>query len=95
MSEADHRRLWILAGSRPWTVTTARAHLAGGDTFWISDAVPPDMTGSAAMQARRLLGCEIGVLVCDAYGGFDPEAFDVNAINRAFHGGWGPSRQSS
>jgi len=26
---------------------------------------------------------------------FDPEAFDVNAINRAFHGGWGPSRQSS
>ena len=25
---------------------------------------------------------------------FDPEAFDVNAINRAFHGGWGPSRRS-
>ena len=75
MSEADHRRLWILAGSRPWTVTTARAHLAGGDTFWISDAVPPDMTGSAAVQARRLLGCEIDVLVFDAYAGFDPEAF--------------------
>jgi len=27
-------------------------------------------------------------------GPFDPEAFDVNAINRAFHGGWGPSRRS-
>jgi hypothetical protein len=25
---------------------------------------------------------------------FDPEAFDVNAINRAFHGGWEPSKRS-
>ncbi len=25
-------------------------------------------------------------------GGHDPEAFDVQEINRAFHGGWGPSR---
>ena len=25
---------------------------------------------------------------------FDPEAFDVNAINRAFHSGWGPSTRS-
>jgi Plasmid pRiA4b ORF-3-like protein len=25
---------------------------------------------------------------------FDPEAFDANAINRAFHGGWGPSRRT-
>lgn len=23
---------------------------------------------------------------------FDPDAFDVQAINRAFHGGWGPAR---
>jgi hypothetical protein len=25
---------------------------------------------------------------------FDPEAFDVNAINRAFHGGWAPPRRT-
>lgn len=25
---------------------------------------------------------------------FDPEAFDVNAINRAFHGGWDPSKRT-
>jgi hypothetical protein len=23
---------------------------------------------------------------------FEPEAFDVNAINRVFHGGWKPSK---
>lgn len=75
MSEVGRRRLWVLAGSRPWAVATAREHLAGGDTFWISDAVPQDFTGSVAAQARRLLGREIDVLVFDAYAGFDPEAF--------------------
>jgi len=27
-------------------------------------------------------------------GSFDPEAFDVQAINRAFHGGWAPATQT-
>jgi hypothetical protein len=25
-------------------------------------------------------------------GSFDPEAFDVQEINRLFHGGWGPAK---
>jgi hypothetical protein len=27
-------------------------------------------------------------------GPLDPEIFDVNAINRVFHGGWEPSKRS-
>jgi hypothetical protein len=27
-----------------------------------------------------------------AGGGFDAAAFDVQEINRTFHGGWGPTR---
>lgn len=75
MSEPQHRRLWVLAGSRQWATEAARRYLDGGAAFWIGDPVLPGVAGCTAGQSRRLLGSEIDVLVFDAHAGFDPEAF--------------------
>jgi len=78
---ANHRLTLVLCGERDWTVAAVRAAAAGagggrGDesAVWLSDrALDPDARPLHA--ATQLLGGECGLLIYDAWSGFDPDGF--------------------
>ena len=75
---AGHRLILMLSGDRDWTAVAARAAAAAVDledaAVWLSDRAI--VTGTAPLEsATRLLGGECGVLIYDAWSGFDPDGF--------------------
>ena len=74
---AQHRLMLVLSGEAEWTAARARiivAALPGRSTIWLSDR--PGQAGALPLRsAHRLPGSELGLLVYDAQGGFDPDGF--------------------
>ena len=85
---ARHRLTLVLSGDRDWTTVAARAAVAAVDpddaAVWLSDrAIVP---GTAPLESgTRLLGAECGLLIYDAWSGFDPDGF--GAATGALRGG--------
>ena len=77
-------------------------HPPGARYPWVlrgARACPPEDVGGVGGYARFLhvMGASRHPEheeMMEWHGGpFDPEAFDAQALNRAFHGGWGPTKQ--
>ena len=73
-----HRCALVLTGPRG--AMADRAHslvtaLQCRDVGWFSDRAPPGISPLGSDTAVQLLGGELGVLVFDAWAGFDPDAF--------------------
>jgi tRNA(Met) cytidine acetyltransferase len=83
-----HRQLLVLSGDHPWCLNQASAvlhHLDIADCLWIGE---PGIAGTGSInnqQALSYLGQEYGLLVYDAYAGFDPDAF--GALSGTLRGG--------
>ena len=83
---ANHRLTLVLSGSAIWTVAAARSAVAAlmdspvdSGTVWLTDRIlwdgdhPP---GALPLSAgTRLIGGECGLLIYDAWSGFDPDGF--------------------
>lgn len=84
---ANHRLTILLSGDALWTRNGARRLLAALPELspvWLGDeASAPDVL--ALRAAFGLLGCDLDLLVYDAHGGFDPDAF--GAATGAIQGG--------
>lgn len=77
-------------------------HPAGARYPWVlggARACPPEDVGGVGGYARFLEAMREPrhpehVEMMEWHGGpFDPAAFDAQALNRAFHGGWAPAQQ--
>jgi tRNA(Met) cytidine acetyltransferase len=83
-----HRLTLVLSGDPDWTAAAARAVVAAvgreSPVFWISDR-PLDPGVRPLAAATRLLGGECGLLIYDAWSGFDPDGF--GAVTGTLRGG--------
>ncbi len=83
-----HRLTLVLSGDPDWTAAAACAVVAaiGCDrpVFWLSDR-PLDPGVRPLAAGARLLGGECGLLVYDAWSGFDPDGF--GAVTGTLRGG--------
>ncbi len=80
-----HRLALVLSGGPDWTLAAARgavSALALGDdstALWLTDRVlvdpPSGITTAPIASGTRLVGGESGLLVYDAWSGFDPDGF--------------------
>lgn len=88
--QSRHRGLVHLSGTPSLTRRRAQAlirALAPGDALWVGapeevardEAMPASVTWLAMPKARGRLGGEQGMVVFDAHGGFDPDAFGALA----------------
>jgi tRNA(Met) cytidine acetyltransferase len=71
----------VLVGDPDWTQSETTAIIAnqgGIKTAWLSGRLPREGSCRPLEAAYGLLGGEIDVLVYDAYGGFDPNAFGAS-----------------
>lgn len=77
-------------------------HPPGARYPWVlggARACPPEDVGGVGgyahfLQVMRAPRHPEHVEMMEWHGGpFDPEAFDVQALNRAFHGGWAPAKR--
>ncbi len=75
-----HRQLWILAGERHWSQSTARimAHQHKA-RLWITDEAPKGEPQRNPQQAQQTLGQELDLLVFDIWAGLDPDALAATA----------------
>jgi len=83
-----HRLTLVLSGDPDWTAAAARSVVAAvgreSPVFWISDR-PLDPGVRPLAAATRLLGGECGLLIYDAWSGFDPDGF--GAVTGTLRGG--------
>jgi tRNA(Met) cytidine acetyltransferase len=83
-----HRLTLVLSGDPDWTAVAARSVVAAvgreSPVFWISDR-PLDPGVRPLAAATRLLGGECGLLIYDAWSGFDPDGF--GAVTGTLRGG--------
>lgn len=88
-AEVDfHRRLLVLSGKRDWCRQTASelvTTLPLTDTYWVGESAPDGITHVNNRHAQGLLGTETGLLVYDAFSGFDADAF--GALTGTLRGG--------
>jgi tRNA(Met) cytidine acetyltransferase len=83
---ARQRRAVVIAGTPEWTIRAAETCLraTGGCELWLSDR-PLERDQLSLSSGTKLLGRELGCLVYDAHGGFDPDAF--GAASGSLRGG--------
>ncbi|MCU7920726.1 MAG: GNAT family N-acetyltransferase [Candidatus Thiodiazotropha sp. (ex Epidulcina cf. delphinae)] len=83
-----HRRLVVLSGKEAWCTEQAvrvAQSLNQPDSLWIGDHGPDWIQTSTNSQALEQLGGECGLLIYNAYSGFDPNAF--GALSGSLRGG--------
>ncbi|MCU7890772.1 MAG: GNAT family N-acetyltransferase [Candidatus Thiodiazotropha sp. (ex Ustalcina ferruginea)] len=86
--QTRHRALLVLSGKQAWCVERANAivkHLNVPDCIWIGDPGSDGIHALTNVQALEQLGKECGLLVYNAYAGFDPDAF--GALSGTLRGG--------
>ena len=79
---ASHRRLLMLAGEHGWGLAAAAAitrDRPAESVFWVGRDAPAGITPMRGEEVLRLLGTESGLLVMDAWSGFDADAFGAGA----------------
>jgi tRNA(Met) cytidine acetyltransferase len=81
---AAPRQTLVLAGEADWS-RQAAASLLAGEVLWVGDEAPGGVSRLSGKRARDYLGRECDLLVVDAHGGFDPDAF--GAVSGALRGG--------
>ncbi|MES9993930.1 MAG: GNAT family N-acetyltransferase [Candidatus Thiodiazotropha sp.] len=87
-TQRDHRALLVFAGDSAWCTTQAAAALRRlkiEDYLWIGEPAAEDIRTLNNEQALECLGRECGLLVYNAFAGFDPNAF--GAISGTLRGG--------
>ena len=82
VSEARHRGMIVLAGSRAWAVGVARSTidlLDAQSVLWFTDQTPqaplPTVEYRPINKALRHLGSEQTLIVWDAFAGLHPDGF--------------------
>ncbi|MCU7905046.1 MAG: GNAT family N-acetyltransferase [Candidatus Thiodiazotropha sp. (ex Epidulcina cf. delphinae)] len=83
-----HRHLLVLSGKQAWCIEQAGRvvlSLNEPDSLWIGSHGPDRIKVSTNTQALKLLGGECGLLIYNAYSGFDPDAF--GALSGTLRGG--------
>ncbi|MFI9652511.1 GNAT family N-acetyltransferase [Guyparkeria sp. GHLCS8-2] len=75
---AGHRLPVLLAGSRDWALTAAKA-LVNADTLWVGPDAPPTIHSLGFRRTRESLGGEYDRVVFNALSGFDPDALGAVA----------------
>ncbi|MCU7876986.1 MAG: GNAT family N-acetyltransferase [Candidatus Thiodiazotropha sp. (ex Lucinoma borealis)] len=86
--QTRHRALLVLSGKEAWCIKQASAiakQLNVPDYLWIGDPGPDGIHALTNAQALEQLGRECGLLVYNAYTGFDPDAF--GALSGTLRGG--------
>ena len=77
---ADRRRLVLMTGAPGLVVPQVATKLNGIDpdnVLWVGMTAPAPWRAVAASLVRRHLGAEFGLVVFNAFDGFDPDAFAV------------------
>ncbi|MCU7848244.1 MAG: GNAT family N-acetyltransferase [Candidatus Thiodiazotropha sp. (ex Lucinoma kastoroae)] len=86
--QTRHRALLVLSGKEAWCIkqaSTIAKQLNVPDCLWIGDPKPDGIHALSNAQALEQLGRECGLLVYNAYAGFDPDAF--GALSGTLRGG--------
>ncbi|MEW8485848.1 MAG: GNAT family N-acetyltransferase [Candidatus Thiodiazotropha sp.] len=87
-SRQRHRSLLVIAGEPAWCLGQAAAALHRldiGDYLWIGEPAADGIRVLSNDQALGYLGQECGLLVYNAFAGFDPDAF--GAVSGTLRGG--------
>ncbi|PVV13038.1 MAG: hypothetical protein B6D82_08600 [gamma proteobacterium symbiont of Ctena orbiculata] len=88
LTRRRHRSLLVIAGEPAWCLNQAAAALHRldiGDYLWIGEPAGEGIRALNNEQALGFLGQECGLLVYNAYAGFDPDAF--GAVSGTLRGG--------
>lgn len=83
-----HRYLLHISGEQQWSIRQANQALQllnEKRCLWIGDQPPNQIAHSTNPQALSHLGCEYGLLIYNAFSGFDPDAF--GAVSGTLGGG--------